>query len=498
MFRKRPLLIATAVGVALGVIALIGREFAPRQSPMSAGVVFDGYVMDQFGTVPGAHVRFLGSTEFAVTGTDGGFTLILPTKPMRITAWRAGYRIGAIDSDAALHTIFLYKLPAEDNADYLWVNPHESHDAAREEYGQQYRNDCLNCHDHIFNEWLSSPHSRAFEKPSRFREMFFGLGSDGKTRGWGLIKERPDGEQVCASCHNPAPAMAQPALSAESKVSSGGIHCDFCHKIVGGAGEIGLTHGKYGFEFLRPKNWFGQVFYGPLEDSSRDVENTYSPFQKSSQLCASCHEGVVFGVRAYETYSEWQMSPAGRAGVQCQQCHMKPTGKMTNIAPGHDGVERDPMTLANHSFFDGSHRDMLKNCVRLSLDVTPTGKAVVQLSLEGVGHRVPTGLPDRNLTLVVETFDSDGKALRQEKKVFAKVLKDFEGRSPAPFWRAAPEFDDNRLTPGKPERLEFSLPASTAKVTAKLVYRKFWPEVTREKGWPDDAWLVAEATSATP
>jgi hypothetical protein len=491
---KKPLLIATGFGVAVAVVALI----APRPSPTSADDIIDGYVMEQYGTVAGAHVRFLGSTDFVVTGADGGFAMPAPAKATTITAWKDGYRIGAIKSDASQRRIILYKLPAEDNPSYFWVNPHESHDAAREEYGQRYRNDCSNCHDHIYNEWLSSPHSRAFEKPSRFRDMFFGLDGGGKTKGWGLIKERPDGEQVCASCHNPAPVEAQAAPPAESKVSSGGIHCDFCHKIVGGTGDIGLTHGKFGLEFLRPENWFGQVFYGPLEDSSRDVENTYSPFQKSSRLCASCHEGIVFGVRVYETYSEWQASPAGKAGVQCQECHMKPTGKMTNIAPLRGGLDRDPKTLANHTFFDGSHQDMLKNCVRLTLDVTPQRKAVVDLHVEGVGHRVPTGLPDRNLTLVVEAFDRSGKSLSTRNRVFAKVLKDYDGKSPAPFWRAVPEFEDNRLTPGKPERLEFSLPAGTAKVTAKLVYRKFWPEVAREKGWPDDAWVVAERTWEVP
>ena len=57
---------------------------------------------------------------------------------------------------------------------------------------------------------------------------------------------------------------------------------------------------------------------------------------------------------------------AKKRGQHCQDCHMKPTGKMTNMAPGHGGVERDPMTLANHRFFDGSREDMLRRCLQLS------------------------------------------------------------------------------------------------------------------------------------
>ena len=86
--------------------------------------------------------------------------------------------------------------------------------------------------------------------------------------------------------------------------------------------------------------------------------------------------------------------------------------------------------------------------------------------------------------------DLKGKA----GKLFAKVLKDWEGKSPVPFWRAAPEFDDSRLTPGQTESLEFTFPSSAASIRARLLYRKFWPEVIKQKGWPDDPWVVAEKT----
>src|SRR5262249_34647051 len=342
---------------------------------------------------------------------------------------------------------------------------------------------CVHCHESIVNEWRSSAHGRRADH-SRFNDFFLGLAANGNRGTWSLMSEHPDGEKVCASCHDPAP-LPKSERDRPAGTKFGGVNCDFCSKIAGpGGGEIGLTHGKFGLDFLRPAS--GQVFFGPLEDAHRDDENSYSPFQTQSRLCASCHEGVVFGVRVYETYSEWQASPAGKGGVQCQQCHMKPTGKLTNIAPGRGGIERDPMTLANHTFFDGSHCDMLRNCLRLSIEValhTSGAKAIVNVAVEGVGHRVPTGLPDRNLTLVIEAFDRDGNKLGERSKVFAKVLKDWQGRSPVPFWRAAPEFDDSRLPPGKRERVEFSFPAGAAKVTAKLVYRKFWPEAMREKGW---------------
>src|SRR5262249_9662077 len=142
-------------------------------------------------------------------------------------------------------------------------------------------------------------------------------------------------------------------------------------------------------------------------------DTAYSALQKDSRLCASCHEGTIFGVHVYSTYSEWQTSPAGRHGVQCQECHMKPTGKMTLIALSkYGGVERDPMTLANHVFFDGSREEMLKRC--LKVEATPERDAAgVRVSVEviakDVGHRVPTGFVDRNIVLLIEALDTGGK-----------------------------------------------------------------------------------------
>src|SRR5207244_3382643 len=152
---------------------------------------------------------------------------------------------------------------------------------------------------------------------------------------------------------------------------------------------------------LRPRE--GQLFFGPLDDVDRG-EDAYSPLYRDSRYCASCHEGVVFGVHVYSTYSEWQDSPARRQGLHCQSCHMAPTGRLTNLAPGHGGIDRDPRTLGNHRFFRGSQAQMLRACVRVATSLRRERgevRAEVCVRAEGVGHRVPTGFIDRHLLLVV-------------------------------------------------------------------------------------------------
>jgi hypothetical protein len=296
----------------------------------------------------------------------------------------------------------------------------------------------------------------------------------------------------------------------EGVAATQGVHCDYCHKISGvGDGTTGVTHGRFNLDLLRPAE--GQLFFGPLEDVDRG-EDAYSPLYKDSKYCASCHEGIVFGVHVYSTFSEWRDSPAGKEGKQCQSCHMKPTGAMTNIAPDKGGIERDPMTLANHRFFAGSQEEMLKQSVKLSAKLEREEKSVrveIAVSADGVGHRVPTGFIDRHLLLVVEGRDAAGRSLAlgdgpklppaagvalagRPGKLYAKLLKDEDGHAPIPFWRADLEPVDTRLAPGNIDSSSFRFPAATRSVQVRILYRRFWREVAAAKQWPDEDIVVAE------
>ena len=55
---------------------------------------------------------------------------------------------------------------------------------------------------------------------------------------------------------------------------------------------------------------------------------------------------------------------------------MTPTGTLTNVAPGKGGVRREPATLSNHLFFQGSKAEMLRRSVRLLVEERRTSDAV--------------------------------------------------------------------------------------------------------------------------
>jgi hypothetical protein len=476
-----------------GLVLLLALLVALPATPV--GLV--GRVEGPGGPVAGAVVRVKGTTTVTRTDASGRFTLPHPPRPARLTAAAPGFFIAGGRAGAALR---LRPLPVEDHEGYAFVDPAPL-------AGDEQR--CGNCHGAIYSEWASSGHSRSVIS-RHFLNLYDGSDWRGRPgKGWNLLGERPDGSGVCASCHAPTVRDDDEALHdlrRATGVAARGVHCDYCHKVQGqGDGEIGLTHGRFLLKLLRPRE--GQLFFGPLDDVDRD-EDAHSPFYRDSRYCAACHEGVVFGVRVYSTYSEWRQSPAARAGLHCQDCHMKPTGRLTNVAPGRGGIERDPATLGNHRFWDGSQLAMLRRALRL--DVRRRGERVeTRLVADDVGHRVPTGFIDRQVLLVVEAVDERGKpvALRagptlpaaagtglagKPGRLYARLLRDESGRGPVPFWRATPDVVDTRLIPGRPDEAAFEFVRAPAVVRARVLHRRFWAEVAAAKGWPDRDLVVID------
>ncbi len=484
----------------LALLGLLG--LVPREAPLPPAI--PGQVRGPDGPVAAARVHVKGRAGGVLTDAAGRFLLAGPFHPGdRITAAKDGYVIAGAPATRQPLVLELARPPAADCERYPWVGPEP--DPSRPQQ-------CGNCHEEIYREWSLSGHARSVDNP-HFRNLYDGSDWHGKPGvGWSLLAENPDGAGVCTSCHAPTVAEDDPAafdLRRVAGTAARGVHCDYCHKVAGVSGEVGLTHGRFGLELLRPSE--RQRFFGPLDDVDRG-EDVYAPLYRESRYCASCHEGTVFGVHVYGTYGEWLESPARRQGKQCQTCHMAPTGTLTNLAPGHGGIPRDPASLANHRFFAGSQADMLRRCLQLAVDLAPAGdgtRVVVRLRADGVGHQVPTGFADRNLVLVVDGLTAAGSPVTpvsalllprvagkdvagRAGRLYAKVLRDFDGRSPAPFWRADPALTDTRLKPGREDRLEAVFPAKARRFRVRVLYRRFWPEVAEVKQWPDNEIVVLD------
>jgi hypothetical protein len=489
-----------AIALLLAAIAALTSSAVPYLATARTASL-DGSVLHYDGSpAVGATVRVKATTLATVTDARGRFHL--PGGLGRVTASEPGYFVAGSPATVRPLTLRLFPMPVGDHAGYEWVDPSPG--------GPK---NCGTCHEEIYREWQSSAHARS-ATGAHFRDLYNGTDAAGHPGvSWGLRTEFPDGVGVCASCHAPAIREADPVrfdLARVSGVAARGVHCDYCHKVSAtGDGPPGLTHGSFDLRLARPAG--GQVFFGPLDDVDRG-EDVYSPLYRDSRYCASCHEGTVFGVHVYSTYSEWLASPARREGKQCQDCHMAPTGEMTNIAPGHGGVKRDPKTLASHRFFAGGQAEMLRRAVRMTAAFRRSGdgvRAEVRVCAEGVGHRVPTGFLDRHLLLVIEGFDAADRPLAlvkgptlgapagrtlagQPGRLFGRLHADFDGHSPAPFWRGGTDPVDTRLLPGVAEVSEYAFPAGLSRVRVRLLYRRFWEEVVTAKGWGDRDVVVVD------
>lgn len=447
-----------------------------------------GLVIDEHGPVRGAVVRLDGSAVSTRTDASGRFRL--PPSSRRFTAWKEGYFIAGSRSPF----LRLEPLPSHDNEEYAWVDPRpDASDQA-----------CGNCHAQIHDEWSRGGHARSATGRA-FRDLYADL-----------LAEHPNGSGVCASCHAPGVREDDPALFDLRRVKGVdalGVHCDYCHKVAGPSedreAKLGLTHGRFFLRLLRPSQ--GQLFFGPLDDVDRG-EDSYSPFYRDSRYCAACHEGTIFSVAVYTTYSEWRQSPAGRQGRHCQHCHTRPSGKLHNVAPDHGGRDRDPMTLGNHHFFDESQEAMLRRSLSLKVTTQRSGEritATVTLTARGVGHKVPTGFIERQLLLVVEASDRDGQAVPlldgprlpavagrdlvdRPGRVYARLLRDEAGSAPVPFWRSLPEPEDTRLSPEVPDVRRFAFAAAAERLRVRVLHRRFWAATSEAKGWANRDLVVID------
>ena len=472
-----------AVGLLLACITL-------ATIPLMPPVIVEGQVRDAHGPVADAIIGWQGQRDRVRSHFDGHFRLPAIAGASPLIAYKPGYRITT--------SLRLIPLPGDDNDAYEWIDPHRD---------MSKPHNCANCHGETYREWLGSVHARSAMNP-KFLSL---LDGDHQHATWNAKREHPDGSAVCASCH--APTLRSPTLDYDVRKADGvakaGVHCDYCHKVADTATDnFGKLFGRDAFAMLRPAAG-DMLTFGPLDDAVRPGESfAHAPVYKESRYRAGCHEGVVFGVHAYATYSEWLASPARAQGKQCQTCHMAPTGAMTNIAPGKGGIERKPQTLASHHT-PGTTPAMLRRSVRMHAQLDDNSVHVELLATD-VGHRVPPGFPDRQLLLVVRAVDADGRAvpLRDGPKLpasagdhanrpgvlYAKHLIGEHVKSPSPFWLPVFDMQDTRLHPNKAERTTFRFDGNVRTIVVQLWYRRFWHHVAESRGWPDNDTLVHEMT----
>ncbi|MFA5956224.1 multiheme c-type cytochrome [Hyphomicrobium sp.] len=225
---------------------------------------------------------------------------------------------------------------------------------------------CGGCHKQIYDEWSSSQHAYASISP-----MFHKFEQKFQTLTQGTVGT------FCVRCHQQVGTQLGEAreapLWARSQISREGVTCITCHRVKE---EFGKVNGERRVE---PGKIYEPVFGSGEKSVIKNVlanKETYSVKTNAqgrgndihkgmitndqitkSEFCVSCHQVAVnLGIKLEIVWDQYRDSPARKAGVTCQDCHMgkvpgQPKGYATSPSAIVGGKEINPgRKHANHRF----------------------------------------------------------------------------------------------------------------------------------------------------
>ncbi len=505
----------------IGALAAVGLWLLLTQVFAAPSGTVSGLVLDVDGPVAGAVVRQQTKAFSTVTAADGTFLLtgVPEGISITVTAWDRGYYPGGVEvmPPATGVTITLQHHPTGDNPEHEWYT---SMPDPQQPIG------CGHCMV-AFPQWVTNAHGTAGTNP-RFFSLYNGTDVSGTTSiAPGYRLDFPGTAGNCATCHAPGAAVNEPFttnMNDLAGVEQEGVFCDFCHKVadVYLNPATGLPYpnmpGVQSIQLNRPPS-DTHMFYGPFDDVTRRV--SYLELEKKSQFCAPCHQFSFWGTPIYESFNEWLESPYAAQGIECQACHMAPTGVDYFVFPEKGGLIRPPELIASHLQPGASDVELLQNTVSMTLSAQQVMDhlwVTVAITNTGAGHHVPTDFPGRHMVLTIDAVDGQGQALAQISgstvpewggaqaglpgRAFAKVLRDAQtGESPVvSYWKQTLIARDNRIPAMGSDRsvYVFALPGAggPVTVTAGLRFRRVFQQVIDARGWdmPD---IVMEEDQAT-
>lgn len=225
---------------------------------------------------------------------------------------------------------------------------------------------CGQCHKQIYDEWSSSQHAYASISP-----MFHAFEQKFQELTQGTVGT------FCVRCHQQVGTQLgeqrEKPIWERSQISREGITCITCHRVKEQYGKVN------GERRVEPGKIFDPVYGSGEKSVIKDVlanKETYSvktskdgrgtdihngmmtnPQLAKSEFCVSCHQVAVnLGIKLEIVWDQYRDSPARKAGVTCQDCHMgkvpgKPDGYATAPSAVVGGKEINPKRKhANHRF----------------------------------------------------------------------------------------------------------------------------------------------------
>jgi hypothetical protein len=292
---------------------------------------------------------------------------------------------------------------------------------------------CKECHEEIHKSWKNDMHALSLDDPvfkSAYLEAYLNTKGNAKFN--------------CLKCHAPM-TWINNDFDLEKEITREGVTCDFCHSVK----DVNLADTRAPYKFEK-----SGIKRGPLSNVSSPAHETApSPLFKSSEFCAGCHEYTnEKGVTILGTYSEWKGSSYAAQGQPCQHCHMPlVAGNVVSSKTKSSGLKQ-----VNLHAISASHSvEQLRRAVKVEIGEIKQDEDFIEVRVRvtntGSGHKVPTGIPKRQLLLIVDV-KTPTEYLTQQK-IYTRILKDERGdevkKECEVFLTAASDYFDNRIKPGE-------------------------------------------------
>lgn len=269
--------------------------------------------------------------------------------------------------------------------------------------------ECATCHREFYDEWKTAIHSQAWTDPYFQADWRF----DHK-------------QQICKNCHTPLDRqqehrvlgfhdaekwdpVLEPNPGFDRALQHEGVTCSACH----------FRDGK---------------ILGPYGDST--APHPVQKLDNPNRICVRCHVvsgdrwdtffrfppcGTVAEIRSSQNIHRCDNADPGvsgevvvddLAGINCVDCHMPLVERPI--------VEGGKIRLTRLHLWRGGHDpEMVKSGLDITFKEEPAALSDqhhVTLTITNIGaaHYIPTGTPDRHLTIELTLLDSEGNVIKKE------------------------------------------------------------------------------------
>lgn len=277
---------------------------------------------------------------------------------------------------------------------------------------------CGECHPEIYAEWRMSTHGQSWTDIQFQMEI-----------------TKSENRWLCRNCHTP--------LLNQMPVWTVGLVDDDVERpvyIENPAVDLELRKEGITCASCHVRN---RAIEGPT-----GIETTAHPTRKAERfndetICLACHQAVRSYpgkdfICVFETGEEWRSGPYGR--YRCQVCHMQAVVRSQAVGEPVRAGRRHYWPGAGIYKVEGFGPPLDQLGFGLGVEVkTAADRLVVTLSNSAAGHRLPTGDPERHISIEVTFQDAAGRPLGEPHRV--RIGQIWE------WWPEPKKLADNRLAP---------------------------------------------------